>query len=95
MESAPLSCRYLLDFIEIIKGFNMEMQTLRKTKGSKQYNLPITSITSSNLHSIAAVLYTSDLPVDKISKYVQEIKNLKYESEGGFTKRIEKKLQSG
>ncbi len=33
------------------------------------YNLPITSITMSNIQSIAAILYTSDLRQAKINKY--------------------------
>ena len=62
---------------------------------SKKYNIPITSITSSNVHSIASILYASDLSLRIKDKYLNEIKDLTYENERRFIERIEARLRSG
>lgn len=58
MESAPLAEIYLFDILEILKCFRVDMG---KESYLQKNNLPVTSITLSNIHSIAGVLYASDL----------------------------------
>jgi hypothetical protein len=71
-----------------MKGFSLEMESANSNQGIHSYNLPITSITTSNVHSIASILLASDLSVKKIDKYYHQIKELNYENEGSFIERI-------
>ena len=70
-----------------MRGYNVQMKSKTANQSSNSYNLPVTSITTSNIHSIAALLYASDLSFAKINKYCLEIKELNFESDRSFVER--------
>jgi hypothetical protein len=58
-----------MNMIQTIKEFKIEMKSFSTSPNTKKYNIPITSITSSNIHSIASILYASDMPLEKKNEY--------------------------
>ncbi len=59
---------YELEYQERQKINNGELN--RNETDPRQYNIPISSITISNLQSIAAILYISDLGTKKVYSYL-------------------------